>query len=158
MAAGRRLFHTIIVHAEDDLPVQLEDRYVNPAAAPAYLDQDFVRATPNQYLMEVAPLSAGEHLVEAALAQDWECRHLRIEPGEPCLLVRRRTWSDGRLVSSARLLYPGTRYTPGRPVRQPLEQSRSRLPSNAGLVVLLSLAGAPVETAGTPRRERFLEG
>jgi len=113
MPSGRRLFHTIIVHAEDDLPVQLEDRYVSPAAAPAYLDQDFTLATPNQYLMEVAPLSAGEHLVEAALAQDWECRHLRIDPGEPCLLVRRRTWSEGRLVSSARLLYPGTRYRLG---------------------------------------------
>ncbi len=113
MPAGRRLFHTIIVHAENDLPVQLEDRYVDPAAAPAYLDQDFTLATPNQYLMAVAPLSAGEHLVEAALAQDWEGRHLRIEPGEPCLLVRRRTWSDGRLVSSARLLYPGTRYRLG---------------------------------------------
>jgi len=113
VATGRRLFHTIIVHAENDLPVQLEDRYVNPAEAPAYLDQDFTRVTPNQYLMGVAPLSEGEHLVEAVLAQDWECRHLRIEPAEPCLLVRRRTWSAGRLVSSARLLYPGSRYRLG---------------------------------------------
>jgi GntR family histidine utilization transcriptional repressor len=63
--------------------------------------------------MGVAPLSEGEHLVEAVLAQDWECRHLAIEPGDPCLLVRRRTWSDGRLVSFARLLYPGSRYRLG---------------------------------------------
>jgi len=113
MAAGRRLFHTIIVHAENDLPVQLEDRYVDPARAPAYLDQDFTAVTPNQYLMGVAPLSEGEHLVEAVLAEDWECRHLAIDTGEPCLLVRRRTWSDGRLVSFARLLYPGSRYRLG---------------------------------------------
>jgi GntR family histidine utilization transcriptional repressor len=113
IATGRRLFHTIIVHTENDLPVQLEDRYVNPAEAPAYLDQDFATVTPNEYLMAVAPLSEGEHLVEAVLAEDWECRHLRIEPAEPCLLVRRRTWSGGRLVSSARLLYPGSRYRLG---------------------------------------------
>jgi len=113
VAPGRRLFHTIIVHTENDLPVQLEDRYVDPAAAPAYLDQDFAAVTPNQYLMGVAPLSEGEHLVEAVLAEDWECRQLRIERSEPCLLVRRRTWSDDRLVSSARLLYPGSRYRLG---------------------------------------------
>lgn len=113
MNSGRRLFHTIIVHAENDLPVQLEDRYVDPAVAPAYLDQDFSLVTPNRYLMGVAPLSEGEHLVEAVLAQEWECRHLRIEPAEPCLLVRRRTWSEGRLVSAARLLYPGSRYRLG---------------------------------------------
>jgi GntR family histidine utilization transcriptional repressor len=63
--------------------------------------------------MEVAPLSAGEHLVEATSAQEWECRHLQIDMGSPCLLVRRRTWSEGRLVSSARLLYPGSRYRLG---------------------------------------------
>ena len=110
---GRRLFHTIIVHSENDLPVQLEDRYVDPVLAPAYLDQDFAAVTPNQYLMGVAPLSEGEHVVEAVLALDWECRALQIEPAEPCLLVRRRTWSGGRLVSSARLLYPGARYRLG---------------------------------------------
>ncbi|HEV2676335.1 MAG TPA: histidine utilization repressor [Aliidongia sp.] len=113
VAPGRRLFHTIIVHTEDDLPVQLEDRYVNPALAPAYLDQDFATITPHQYLMAVAPLSEGEHLVEAVLTEAWEAGHLRIELTEPCLLVRRRTWSDGGLVSSARLLYPGSRYRLG---------------------------------------------
>jgi GntR family transcriptional regulator, histidine utilization repressor len=113
MATGRRLFHTIIVHAENDLPVQLEDRYVDPAGAPAYLDQDFMATTPNRYLTDVAPLSEGEHLVEAVLAEEWECRQLGIERTEPCLLVRRRTWSAGRLVSVARLLYPGGRYRLG---------------------------------------------
>ena len=107
---GRRLFHTIVVHKENDLPVQLEDRYVDPALVPAYLDQDFTRVTPAEYLMAAAPLSEGEHVVEAVLAEDWECRQLAIEPTEPCLLVRRRTWSSGRLVSVARLLYPGARY------------------------------------------------
>ncbi|TGP82362.1 histidine utilization repressor, partial [bacterium M00.F.Ca.ET.221.01.1.1] len=29
---------------------------------------------------------------------------------EPCLLVRRRTWSDVGVISSVRLLYPGSRY------------------------------------------------
>ncbi len=30
---GARTYHSLIVHSENDIPVQLEDRYVNPAAA-----------------------------------------------------------------------------------------------------------------------------
>src|SRR5690606_15455795 len=42
-----RVWHSIIVHAENDVPVQVEDRFVNPAVAPDYLAQDFTRETPN---------------------------------------------------------------------------------------------------------------
>jgi DNA-binding MarR family transcriptional regulator len=31
-AAGARVFHTILVHLENGVPIQYEDRYVNPAA------------------------------------------------------------------------------------------------------------------------------
>ncbi len=31
---GEPVFHSVIVHHENDVPVQLEDRFVNPAAAP----------------------------------------------------------------------------------------------------------------------------
>lgn len=34
----------------------------------------------------------------------------QINKTEPCLLIRRRTWSNKQLVSSARLIYPGSRY------------------------------------------------
>ncbi len=43
---GQRLFHSLIVHYENDVPVQLEDRYVNAAVAPDYLKQDFSQLTP----------------------------------------------------------------------------------------------------------------
>ncbi|WP_332839489.1 UTRA domain-containing protein, partial [Dickeya dianthicola] len=29
---------------------------------------------------------------------------------EPCLLIRRRTWHGSRVVTAARLFYPGSRY------------------------------------------------
>jgi len=38
-----------------------------------------------------------------------ECELLRIDRGEPCLLIRRRTWSANGLVSAARLIHPGSR-------------------------------------------------
>jgi GntR family histidine utilization transcriptional repressor len=107
---GQRVFHSLIVHYENDVPVQLEDRYVNAAVAPDYLRQDFTRITPYAYLSRVAPLTEGEHVVEAILADAEECRLLQIERGEPCLLIRRRTWSGPQAVTSARLLHPGSRH------------------------------------------------
>jgi len=44
---GDLLFHSLIVHCENEVPIQLEDRWVNPACAPAYLEQDFASITPN---------------------------------------------------------------------------------------------------------------
>ena len=107
---GAPVFHSLIVHSEDGVPVQIEDRFVNPAVAPAYLQQDFADTTPNAYLTAIAPLSGSEHMVEAVLPQPWECKLLMILKSEPCLMIRRRTWSARKVVSVARLLYPGQRY------------------------------------------------
>ncbi|MEU7631117.1 histidine utilization repressor [Nocardia sp. NPDC049220] len=103
------VFHSLMVHFEDDTPIQVEDRYVNPGEAPGYLGQDFTQQTPNNYLSEVAPLERGEHIVEAVLGSADECHLLRIKRSEPCLLIRRRTWSARGLVSVARLVHPGSR-------------------------------------------------
>jgi len=49
-------------------------------------------------------------VVEAIHAKSAECRLLHIKRNEPCLLIRRRTWSAKGQVGSARLVYPGSRY------------------------------------------------
>lgn len=107
---GSEVFHSVIVHFEDDRPIQIEDRLVNPFAAPDYLAQDYAATTPNAYLTAIAPISRAEQSVEAVLPDAWECELLDIPRGEPCLAVRRRTWSAGRTVTTARLVYPGSRY------------------------------------------------
>ena len=38
------------------------------------------------------------------------CELLQIEQGEPCLLIRRRTWSGRTPVTAARLIHPGSRH------------------------------------------------
>ncbi len=110
LALGADVFHSLTVHYENDVPVQIEDRWVNPMAAPHYLSQDFTIATPYGYLATVSPLSGGEHLVEAVLPQAWECKLLAIARTEPCLQMMRRTWSGIGPITKARLLYPGSRY------------------------------------------------
>jgi GntR family histidine utilization transcriptional repressor len=110
MKAGEPVFHSVLVHAEDDMPVQIEDRYVVPASAPDYMAQDFATQTPYVYLMAAAPISEAEHVIDAVHATPTERKLLKIEPNEPCLCLTRTTWSNGRHVSYVRLLYPGGRY------------------------------------------------
>lgn len=107
---GQGIFHSIIVHHEDNVPVQLEDRYVNMQVIPHYLEQDFTKILPYDYLESQAPLTAGEHIVEAVLPLPMECELLALAATEPCLLIRRRTWSGSRSVTYARLLHPGSRH------------------------------------------------
>jgi GntR family histidine utilization transcriptional repressor len=110
ISPGEPVFHSIILHLADGSPVQVEDRHVNPLAAPDYLTQDFRVITPNEHLMHVAPVSDVEHIVEASMPDPAICLLLDIAPGQPCLLLRRRTWSGGRVASAARLIYPGNRH------------------------------------------------
>ncbi|MDM1248757.1 histidine utilization repressor [Acinetobacter sp. R933-2] len=107
---GQPLFHSILVHYENDIPVQVEDRLVNSFLVPDYLKQDFTQVTPNAYLMANAPITEGEHIVKAVLASTQESKWLKINKTEPCLFIQRRTWSNKNLISSARLIYPGSRY------------------------------------------------
>ncbi|WP_139786587.1 UTRA domain-containing protein, partial [Klebsiella quasivariicola] len=58
---GDTLFYSQIVHYENNVPVQIEDRFVNPETAPDYLRQVLNKQTPYTYLMDIAPLTAGEH-------------------------------------------------------------------------------------------------
>ncbi|UQZ90257.1 histidine utilization repressor [Deltaproteobacteria bacterium Smac51] len=103
-------FHSVLLHYDNDVPVQIEDRYVNGKIAPDYLNMDFMLETPYVYLSRVAPLTEGEHIVEAVLPTAEEAAWLEVGRGEPCLQMRRRTWSHDLVVTSARLVYPGSRY------------------------------------------------
>lgn len=110
VAIGASVFHSIIVHNESGVALQIEDRYVNTAIAPDYLAQRFNAVTPNQYLTDIAAWTAAEHQIEAILPAAWEAKLLGITTADPCLQVRRRTFSGNAVVTSVRLLFPGARY------------------------------------------------
>lgn len=107
---NQEIFRSVILHFENDLPIQLEERTVNAALAPEYAEQDFTRQTPYVYLMQAAPMTEGEHLVEAVLPNERECELLQVNANEPCLQIKRRTWSGTQIVTAARLLHPGSRF------------------------------------------------
>lgn len=110
VANGELVFHTLIVHSENGVPLQCEDRYVNPACAPDYLKADFTQITPTQYLLGVAPLWEAQYAIEAGTATAHEAQLLGIGAHDPCLVVVRRTMNRGVPITLARLVHPGTRY------------------------------------------------
>lgn len=109
LALGSAVYHLICIHHENDVPVQLEDRYVNPAGAPLFLDQSFDKQPPSEYLLSAVPADEIEHTVDAVLPGAG-ARLLKIEKNEPCLLLTRRTWAGDTPVTFAKLLYPASRY------------------------------------------------
>ena len=111
LRSGAAVFHSVLVHLENGVPIQYEDRYVNPAAAPRYLENDFAQTSPTQHLLQYAPLTEASYSIEACLPTSQEAKQLGIKRGEPCLVMMRRTVSGANVASVARLIYPGTRYS-----------------------------------------------
>ena len=109
-AAQQQLFHSVVVHFENDVPIQVEDRYVNPAVAPDYMAQDFGSQTPNAYLTRVAPLQGVQYAIEASMPSPEVAELLRMEITEPCLVLRRCTRSQGQVASVSALWHPASRY------------------------------------------------
>lgn len=113
LRTGDGVFHSICVHRENGVAVQIEDRYVNPKTAPGYLSQDFSRIRPTEYLLDTVPLDEVEHVVDAVIPTREEAALLGIRPTQPCLVLTRRTWCGPDLVTLVRCVHPGSRYRLG---------------------------------------------
>ena len=107
---GAQVFHSILVHRENGVAVQLEDRYVNPSFSPGYAEQDLTQVSPHQFLARFGQPDEVEHIIEAIVPDGTVRRALQMRPGEPCLLLRRRTWVKGLVATRVALFHPGTRY------------------------------------------------
>jgi GntR family histidine utilization transcriptional repressor len=110
---GESIYHSVCVHWEENVPVQLEDRYVNPKVVPDYLKQDFRKITPSEYLIKTIPYDDVEHVVDAVLPTAEQAEYLRMRVTQPCLVLTRRTWTRGVPVTFVRCVHPGTRYRLG---------------------------------------------
>lgn len=111
LAPGSRLFYSVIVHYESEMPIQVEERFVLPQFAPDYLLVDFKQQTSNQYLMGLnKQLSQVEQVVQAVMPSKAIGKDLQMAANEPCLLLLRRTWVEQKVVTSSKLHHPASRY------------------------------------------------
>ena len=107
---GGAVYFTQLLHREQGEPLQIEQRWVVPAAAPDFLQQDFAARTPTAYLLQVAPLTAAQYQIEATAADAEEAALLRVPLASPCLTIQRLSHGANGPVSWARLVHPGGRY------------------------------------------------
>jgi GntR family histidine utilization transcriptional repressor len=110
---GESVFHTVCLHLENGVPVQLEDRYVNPRVVPDFLKQDFSALSPSEYLVRNVPFDQIEHVVDAVLPTAEQAARLDMPASDPCLLLTRRTWTRTVPVTMVRCLHPAARYRLG---------------------------------------------
>ncbi|MDE0762612.1 MAG: histidine utilization repressor [Porticoccaceae bacterium] len=99
------VYHSLIVHLEDGRRLQVEERLVNAEVAPDYIDIDLDETTPAAYLLAKLPLHKVEHTVRAAMPSASIKKFLKMADNVPCLILDRRTWSSGTLVSVAHLYH-----------------------------------------------------
>lgn len=102
-----KVYRTVIVHLENDTPIQLEDRFVSPIGAPTYSQIDLGRETPTKFLLANVPLQRVEHTVRAVMPDPRTQDLLEIGAETPCLLLNRRTWSQEIPVSCVDLSHSG---------------------------------------------------
>jgi len=113
LAVGASVFHLQGVHFENEVPVQLEDRYVNPRLVPDFMEQDFSAVQPSVYLVRNVQYDQIEHVVDAILPTAEQAHWLQMAADQPCLMLTRRTWLRGVPITWVHCVHPGMRYRLG---------------------------------------------
>lgn len=110
LSINHDVFYLKSIHFQDSVPIQLEERYVNPAIVPKFMSKDFESQTSTRYLMELFTPDEMEHRVQAIMPDEKTRALLMLDDAEPCLKLSRRTWISGQVVTFVTMLYPGNRY------------------------------------------------
>ena len=110
LSADAVVYYSRFLHLEDGTPIQLEERYVNAAEAPGYLDQTFSTQGPEAWFRRETVVTTVDNAIRAIRAEDDIRQLLQIDANQPCLLLDRSTWRDGIPVTRSRFIYPGDRY------------------------------------------------
>ncbi len=114
LRTGESVYHSVCVHREDGVPVQLEDRLRQSRAwrRTSSHRTSAIRSR-GEYLLRNVPYDQVEHVVDAIAATPEQAAQLEMPPTQPCLLLTRRTWTSGVPVTFVRCLHPGNRYRLG---------------------------------------------
>lgn len=104
------LYHSVILHYENDEPVQVEDRLVNAQMAPHYLEQDWSIITTNEYLMRAAPFPTGNYTIEVRMPTKVIAQALNIDIKQVCLVMERVTYTNHQFTSLATMWHPANRF------------------------------------------------
>ena len=111
VSARTKVFHTVVLHEENGVPIQLEERYVNPIGVPNYGSIDLEKFTPSEFLLANVPLQRVRHTVRTTMPSQNVIQKLCMSINVPCLILDRKTWSQGTPISFVHLYHSGDVYT-----------------------------------------------
>jgi GntR family histidine utilization transcriptional repressor len=120
LAPGADLLLLECRHLAAGLPFAVEQRRIMLDAIPDALGVDFADEPPGSWLLGHVPWHEAEHKITARPADPAMADKLGITDGTACLVVDRRTWRSGALLTAVRLWYPGdqcelvAKFTPAR--------------------------------------------
>jgi len=99
------------LHFAGERPFALEERLINLSAVTGASEEEFLDIAPGPWLIGRVPWSEAEHRIRAMAAGETIADALDIDPGAPCLVVERRTWSAEHPVTHVRFVYPADSHT-----------------------------------------------
>lgn len=104
------LYEVKIIHFADGQPIQFEERWVDAQKVPEFIEQDFSVVNTSDYLIAKSPLERGRYTIRALAAPDEIAVLLQIAPQSPTLVLRRQTYSAGRVLTFVKMWHAGDRY------------------------------------------------
>lgn len=105
LSKGEMLIHMRAMHYGDGKPFQLEDRWINPRAAPGLENADFWQLNANEWLVRNAPYLRAELTFSAENANRRDARLLQTPPGQALLIMHRTTWNDLGPITTVRVAF-----------------------------------------------------
>lgn len=104
------LYEVKIIHFADGQPIQFEERWVDAAKVPEFIEQDFSVVNTSDYLIAKSPLERGSYTIRALAAPDGIADALQIAPQSPTLVLCRQTYSAGQVLTFVKMWHAGDRY------------------------------------------------
>ena len=104
------LYEVKIVHFADGQPIQFEERWVDATKVPDFIEQDFNVVNTSDYLIAKSPLERGSYIIQALAAPEEIAKALQIPVHSPTLVLRRRTYSAGQVLTFVKMWHAGDRY------------------------------------------------
>ena len=104
------LYEVKIIHFADGQPIQFEERWVDATKVPDFIEQDFNVVNTSDYLIAKSPLERGSYIIQALAAPEEIAKALQIPVNSPTLVLRRRTYSAGQVLTFVKMWHAGDRY------------------------------------------------
>jgi GntR family histidine utilization transcriptional repressor len=110
LPADTPLLQVRALHLADGAPFCLEDRWINPAAAPGVEGVDLTTISANEWLVRHTAFSGGDIDFGAVAADAGTAALLACAEGAALFEIGRTTWAGAQPITAVRLTYaPGYR-------------------------------------------------